>query len=220
MGRPAPVYLSEDERDHVQVFVRHGKANASTLTRARVVLKSDEDWTDAEIAEALDLSEQTIRKSWLQFARDSSHFAPQHSSCARSRTILEASPAVSTQVLHSAPLQCASPRQWPVVLSAYSAVEHQHKRQKRCTLPKSLLRVRVFPVISRRVLALSFGLRVFVHALLSTLRWLPNKPTAIFAPGGSVQDLVPSHPRRRTDVPILHHPYRMSRVPAGNRTKR
>ena len=61
MGRPAPMHLSEDERDHVQVFVRRGKANARTLTQARVLLKSHEGWTDAEIAEVLDMSEQTIR---------------------------------------------------------------------------------------------------------------------------------------------------------------
>jgi transposase len=53
--------LSEDEREHVQVLVRRGKANARRLTRARVLLKSDEGGTDAEIAEALDSREQTIR---------------------------------------------------------------------------------------------------------------------------------------------------------------
>ena len=52
-----------DERDHVQAFVRRGKANA----RARVLSKSDEGWTDAEIAEALDLSEQTIRNMRQRF---------------------------------------------------------------------------------------------------------------------------------------------------------
>src|SRR5258708_28554937 len=67
MGRPAPRHLSEDERDHVQVFVRRGKANARTLTRARVLLKSDEGWTDAEIAETLDISEQTIRNIRQRF---------------------------------------------------------------------------------------------------------------------------------------------------------
>ena len=61
MGRTAPMHLSEDERNHVQIFVRRGKANARTLTRARVLLKSDEGWSDAEIAEDLDVSEQTIR---------------------------------------------------------------------------------------------------------------------------------------------------------------
>ena len=49
MGRPAPMHLSEDERIHVQVFVRRGKANARTLTRARVLLKSDEGCTAAII---------------------------------------------------------------------------------------------------------------------------------------------------------------------------
>ena len=67
MGRPTAMHLSEDERTHVEVFVRRGKANARTLTRARVLLKSDEEWTDAEIAEALDLSEQTVRNIRKRF---------------------------------------------------------------------------------------------------------------------------------------------------------
>lgn len=60
MSRATPIHLSDDERSHVQVFVRRGKANARTLTRARVLLKCDEDWTNAEICEALDVCEQTI----------------------------------------------------------------------------------------------------------------------------------------------------------------
>lgn len=67
MGRPAPMYLSEDERDHLHVFVRRGKANARTHPRARVLLRSDEGWTDAKIAEALDISEQTIRNIRQRF---------------------------------------------------------------------------------------------------------------------------------------------------------
>lgn len=67
MGREAPMHLSEDERDHVQVFVRRGKANARTLTRARVLLKSDAGWTDAEIAEDLDITEQTVRNIRRRF---------------------------------------------------------------------------------------------------------------------------------------------------------
>lgn len=67
MGRPTPIHLSEDERDHVQVFVRRGKANARTLTRARVLLKSDEGWTNAKITDALDISEQTIRNIQKRF---------------------------------------------------------------------------------------------------------------------------------------------------------
>ena len=67
MGRPTPIHLSEDERDHVQVFVRRGKANARTLTRARVLMKSDEGWTNAKITDALDISEQTIRNIQKRF---------------------------------------------------------------------------------------------------------------------------------------------------------
>ena len=67
MGRPTAMHRSLDERTHVEVFARRGKANARTLTRARVLLKSDEEWTDAEIAEALDLSEQTVRNIRKRF---------------------------------------------------------------------------------------------------------------------------------------------------------
>lgn len=67
MGHQSPMSLSDDERDHVQMFVRRGKANARTLTRARVLLKSDEGWTDAEIADVLDLTEQTIRNIRKRF---------------------------------------------------------------------------------------------------------------------------------------------------------
>jgi transposase len=67
MGRPSPIQLSEDERANVQVFVRRGKANARTLTRAHVLLKSDEGWTDAQIAEAFDITEQTVRNIRQRF---------------------------------------------------------------------------------------------------------------------------------------------------------
>ena len=67
MGRPAPMHLSEDERTRVQVFVERGEANERTLTRARILLKSDEDWTDARIAETLDISEQTVRNTRKRF---------------------------------------------------------------------------------------------------------------------------------------------------------
>lgn len=38
-----------------------GKPTPARVSRARVLLKSDEGWTDAKIAEALDISDQTIR---------------------------------------------------------------------------------------------------------------------------------------------------------------
>ena len=61
MKRAAPIHLSEDERTYLEVFVRRGKANARTLTRAYVLLKCDEGWPNDQIAEAFAVSDQTIR---------------------------------------------------------------------------------------------------------------------------------------------------------------
>src|SRR5215469_8568066 len=67
MKRATPVHLSEDERTHLQVFVRRGKANARTLTRARILLKCDEGWSNEDIMRALDVSDQTIRNVRQRF---------------------------------------------------------------------------------------------------------------------------------------------------------
>src|SRR5260370_11584232 len=61
MKRATPLHLSEDERRKWEVCVRSGKANARTLTRARVLLKCDEGWSNGDIAEAFEVSDQTIR---------------------------------------------------------------------------------------------------------------------------------------------------------------
>ena len=61
MKRAAPIHLSEDERTHLEVFVRRGKANARTVTRAHVLLKCDEGWRNDQIAEAFAISDQTVR---------------------------------------------------------------------------------------------------------------------------------------------------------------
>ncbi|HLZ61787.1 MAG TPA: helix-turn-helix domain-containing protein [Ktedonosporobacter sp.] len=61
MEETAPVQLSNDEKEYLQIFIRRGKSNARTLTRARVLLKCDQRWSNAEIREAESISEQTIR---------------------------------------------------------------------------------------------------------------------------------------------------------------
>jgi transposase len=68
------VRLTDQERLELETLVRKGKASALTLTRARILLKADqgdedEKWTDAEIAEALDVSPKTvfnIRRRWVE----------------------------------------------------------------------------------------------------------------------------------------------------------
>ena len=74
------VSLSEEERQQLEDLVRRGKAksgqkpSALKLTRARILIKADQShdgpaWTDAQIAEALDVSPKTvfnIRKKWVE----------------------------------------------------------------------------------------------------------------------------------------------------------
>jgi len=67
MKRATPMHLSEDERTYLHVFVRRGKANARTLTRARILLKCDEGWSNDTISRALDVSDQTIRNVRQRF---------------------------------------------------------------------------------------------------------------------------------------------------------
>ena len=69
MKHPISLTLSESERASLYTFIHAGKANARTFTRARVLLKADEGWTDQEICRALDISRNTsirVRKLYLE----------------------------------------------------------------------------------------------------------------------------------------------------------
>jgi transposase len=59
MKHPIPVTLSETDRASLQTFIHAGNANARSFTRARVLLKAAEGWTDAEICQAFDISRNT-----------------------------------------------------------------------------------------------------------------------------------------------------------------
>lgn len=68
------VRLTDEERLELDSLIRKGKASALTLARARILLKADqgdqgEAWTDAEIAQALDVAPKTvfnIRRRWVE----------------------------------------------------------------------------------------------------------------------------------------------------------
>jgi transposase len=69
MNHPIPVTLSETDRASLHTFIHAGKANARIFTRARVLLKAADGWTDAEICEALDISRNTsirVRQLYLE----------------------------------------------------------------------------------------------------------------------------------------------------------
>src|SRR6266704_329369 len=69
MKHPIPVTLSESERASLYTFLHAGKANARAFTRARVLLKADEGWSDQQICAAFDVSRNTairVRQLYLE----------------------------------------------------------------------------------------------------------------------------------------------------------
>jgi transposase len=62
------VTLTAEERDELTRMVSQGKTNARKITRARILLLSDENqakpaWIDARIAEALGISSRTVERT-------------------------------------------------------------------------------------------------------------------------------------------------------------
>lgn len=69
MKHPIAVTLSESERASLYTFIHTGKGNARTFTRARVLLKASEGWSDQQICEAFDISRNTavrVRQVYLE----------------------------------------------------------------------------------------------------------------------------------------------------------
>lgn len=56
------VNLSEKERDHLINLVSSGTEKARKLTRARILLKADEEWIDKDISEALNVGRATVER--------------------------------------------------------------------------------------------------------------------------------------------------------------
>lgn len=76
MGRKQEyqVKLSAEERDHLINTLSNGVENARKLTRIRILLKANENWTGAETANALDVGQATVervRKRYSQEGLDS-----------------------------------------------------------------------------------------------------------------------------------------------------
>jgi putative transposase len=70
---PAKKYivdLTAEERDTLVGVIRHGKAAARQVTRARILLKADEGLTDEEIAEEVGTSMATIERTRQRFVEE------------------------------------------------------------------------------------------------------------------------------------------------------
>jgi transposase len=64
------VDLTEDQRDELENFISSGVHRTQEVTRARILLKVDEDWTDKDISEALDCGNATVKRMRERFTED------------------------------------------------------------------------------------------------------------------------------------------------------
>ena len=62
------VSLSAEQRKYLRDLIKKGRASASTLTRGRILLKSDRDWEDERVAEAVEVSRPTVGRVRKRFA--------------------------------------------------------------------------------------------------------------------------------------------------------
>ena len=61
------VDLTSEEREELEALISSGVAPARKLTRARILLKADEGWTDKAISEALDVGTATVERVRKRF---------------------------------------------------------------------------------------------------------------------------------------------------------
>lgn len=69
MPQQPVVTLTSEERTTLETFIHRGKANARTLTRAHILLKSAEGWSTAALAAAFDVCQATVTNVRQRFAQ-------------------------------------------------------------------------------------------------------------------------------------------------------
>jgi len=70
MAKKYVVTLTQEERDSLHQTLSAGRESARKLTRARILLKADEDWTDEAIHQALDVGLSTIGRVRRRFVEE------------------------------------------------------------------------------------------------------------------------------------------------------
>ena len=64
------VHLSAQEKGRLRKMIRAGRSSAQAITRARILLKTDEGWTAAQVGAALDVSERTVRRAKRRYVEE------------------------------------------------------------------------------------------------------------------------------------------------------
>ena len=64
------VQLSTQEKGRLRQMIRAGRSSARAITRARILLKTDQGWTASQVAAALDISERTVFRAKRRYAEE------------------------------------------------------------------------------------------------------------------------------------------------------
>ena len=64
------VHLTVQEKGRLRRMIRTGRSSAQAITRARILLRTDEGWTAPRVAEALDVSERTVRRTKRRYVEE------------------------------------------------------------------------------------------------------------------------------------------------------
>ena len=64
------VRLSPAEKGRLRKMIRAGRSSAQAITRARILLKTDEGWSASQVASALDVSERTVFRAKRRYVEE------------------------------------------------------------------------------------------------------------------------------------------------------
>ena len=64
------VQLTSEERERLRQLIRSGQRSARVITRARILLRTDEGWSASQVAAALDTSQRTVFRTKRRYAEE------------------------------------------------------------------------------------------------------------------------------------------------------
>ncbi|SRR5712692_2366119 len=138
MPRRPTIRLRSDQRRLLQQFVRAGRHKAREVQYAYILLRSAGGWSESEIAQALDISPRTVRRTRARFREGG------------------LAVALAEQPRSGQPLKLTAVQEASLVALACSAPPAGHRRWTVRLLTEEAIRRRIVPQVvpetARRVL--------------------------------------------------------------------
>ena len=64
------VQLTSEEQERLRQLIRSGQHSARVITRARILLRTDEGWSASQVVAALDTSQRTVFRTKRRYAEE------------------------------------------------------------------------------------------------------------------------------------------------------